>query len=83
MGIKWNRENLVKEAATEVRDVDFSYKGLDKKANEINLDVPLEEIESEILHLAWYIQPGKVSSVTETVISLLAEEAFKVQAPST
>lgn len=68
MSTKWNRELMIKEAATEIREV---------SSCNIDLGEAVEKIESRILDLAWRIPPGKISSATEAVIRLLVEEAFK------
>ena len=74
---KWDRITTIKEAATEIRDVDFSHKGISEKGANFEINDDIEHMKEEILDLAWYIPSGAVSRATETVISLLVEEAFK------
>ena len=76
---KRDRGFLLREAATEIENLDFSHKGLSETATSISKDLSDEEIESEILDLAWHILPGTVSPATEAVIKLLVEEAFRVE----
>ena len=71
---KWDRITTIKEAAMEIRDVDFSHKGI-RVEMEINDDI--EGMKEKILDLAWHVPSGAVSKATETVISLLIEEALK------
>ena len=54
----------------------FSDKGLDDEATDISMDDSIGEIKTRILDLAWCIPSVAVSRATETVISLLVEEAF-------
>lgn len=74
MSIKFNRGVLLREAATEIENLDL--KGFSKDAVSIPKDLSDEEIGSEILEWAWYIQPGTASPATEAVIKLLIEEVF-------
>jgi len=77
VSIKFDRGVLLREAATEIENLDFSHKGFSEEAVSINKDLPDEEIESGILEWAWYIRPGTISPATEAVIKLLVEEAFR------
>ena len=77
MSIKFDRGFLLREAATEIENLDFSHRGISKDAVSIPKDLSNEEIRSEILEWMWYIRPGTVSPATEAVIKLLIEEAFK------
>lgn len=79
MSIKFDRGVILREAATEIENLDFSHKGFREEAVSINKDLSDEEIGSEILEWAWYIRPGTVSPATEAVIKLLVEEAFKIE----
>lgn len=74
---KWDRITTIKEAATEVRDVDYSHKGISEEGANFEINDNVEEMKERILDLAWYIPSGAVSRATETVISLLVEESFK------
>ncbi len=74
---KWDRITTIKEAATEVRDVDFSHKGITEAGANFEINDDIEYMKEQILDLAWYIPSGAVSRATETVISFLVEEALR------
>ena len=78
MSTKWNTGSVIREAATEINGLDFSkyrYK-LSKDVAYIAPGDPIEEVKEKILNVVWLIPSGAVSRSTETVISLLVEEAI-------
>ena len=74
---KWSREKAIKEVATKIAGADFENQESKERAENIDINGSIEDIEAEILLLAWDILPRTVSPAIQAVINLLSAEAYK------